>query len=104
MDAAVGKPALMDGNGAESFLAALAGGDLLDARRVAIVVAHPDDEAIGAGAQLSRLTGVTVIHATDGAPRNPRAAAEHGFASPAEYALARERELERVMMLGGVPI
>jgi N-acetylglucosamine malate deacetylase 2 len=88
----------------ESFLAALARGGLIDARRVAVVVAHPDDEAIGLGAQLTRLLGVTVIHATDGAPRNERAAAEHGFPSPAEYALARARELERVMMLGGVPV
>jgi N-acetylglucosamine malate deacetylase 2 len=89
---------------AQRFLDALASGGLIDARRVAIVVAHPDDETVGVGAQLARLQGVTAIHATDGAPRNPRAAAEHGFMSPAEYALARACELERAMMLGGVPI
>jgi LmbE family N-acetylglucosaminyl deacetylase len=104
MDAVVEVSAISEGRRRERFLSALAAGDLIDARRVALVVAHPDDEAIGAGAQLTRLHGVTVIHATNGAPRNLRAAVEHGFASPADYAFARARELERVMMLGGVPV
>jgi LmbE family N-acetylglucosaminyl deacetylase len=95
---------VVSSKGAEGFLVALAGGGLLDARRVALVVAHPDDEAIGVGGQLNRLHGVTAIHATDGAPRTPGNAAEHGFASAAEYAFARACELERMMMLGGVPI
>jgi N-acetylglucosamine malate deacetylase 2 len=87
-----------------AFLRALASGYLIRARSVAVVVAHPDDEAIGVGAQLPRLTGVTVIHVTDGAPRNRHDAERHGFSSSAEYAFARARELERVMMLAGVPV
>jgi LmbE family N-acetylglucosaminyl deacetylase len=86
------------------FLRALASRGLIRARGVAVVVAHPDDETIGAGAALPRLNGVTVIHVTDGAPRNLQDAERHGFRSAAEYGFARARELERVMMLAGVPV
>jgi N-acetylglucosamine malate deacetylase 2 len=89
---------------AAAFLRALATGRLIRARSLAMVVAHPDDEAIGAGAQLPRLNGVTMIHVTDGAPRKPHDAERHGFATAAEYAFARARELERVMMLAGIPV
>src|SRR5215207_6872772 len=89
---------------AAAFLRALATGRLIRARSVAMVVAHPDDEAIGAGAQLPRLNGVTMIHVTDGAPRSPRDAERHGLSTAAEYAFARARELERVMMLAGIPV
>ena len=89
---------------AAAFLRALATGRLIRARSVAMVVAHPDDETIGAGAQLPRLNGVTMIHVTDGAPRKPHEAERHGFATAAEYAFARARELERVMMLAGIPV
>jgi len=89
---------------AAAFLRALATGRLIRARSLAMVVAHPDDEAIGAGAQLSRLNGVTMIHVTDGAPLSPHEAERHGYATAAEYAFARTRELERVMMLAGIPV
>jgi LmbE family N-acetylglucosaminyl deacetylase len=89
---------------AAAFLRALATGRLIRARGVAVVVAHPDDEAIGVGAQLPRLNGFTMIHVTDGAPRNLRDAERHGFSTAAAYAFARARELERVMMLAGVPV
>lgn len=62
------------------------------AHRIGVVVAHPDDETIGCGAQLRRLQGATVVIVTDGAPRNPAAAREHGFASREAYSARRLRE------------
>jgi N-acetylglucosamine malate deacetylase 2 len=84
------------------FLQALGGDQPIDARRAAIVVAHPDDETIGAGAQLPRLHGIGIIHVTDGAPRNMADARAHGFESRDAYAAARRRELEATMRLAGI--
>lgn len=90
---------------AEAFLHDLgpSGPGVLDARRVAIVCAHPDDETIGLGAQLPRLAGVRVIHVTDGAPADMRDAASHGFATREDYAQARRDELESAMAVAGIP-
>lgn len=87
----------------EAFLAALhdPARGLLPFRAV-IVLAHPDDETIACGSLLPRLGEVTLLHVTDGAPRNGNDAVAQGFASPAEYAAARRRELEAAMALGGV--
>jgi LmbE family N-acetylglucosaminyl deacetylase len=76
----------------------------LDAQHVAVVVAHPDDETIGLGAQLPRLRGISLVHVTDGAPRSGQHATDHGFASWQAYAAARQRELEAAVALAGVPI
>jgi hypothetical protein len=46
---------------------------------VLLVAAHPDDEVMGAGAQLPHLSGIRIIHVTDDAPRNLR-----GFATKFE--------------------
>ena len=54
--------------------------EIEQARHVVIVVAHPDDEVIGAGALLGHLRGVTILHVTDGSPRDPADALRAGLA------------------------
>ncbi len=70
--------------------------------RVLIVVAHPDDEVVGAGALISRLPDVWILHATDGAPRDPRFMARSFAGTREEYARARRRELEEALAPVGV--
>ena len=63
-----------------AFLADLkAGGPL--AQRVTMVLAHPDDEAIGAGGQLHRFKISRSIVASDGAPRDGRDMRRTGHAT-----------------------
>jgi N-acetylglucosamine malate deacetylase 2 len=76
--------------------------DRIDAARVAAVLAHPDDETIGCGAQLRRLDGAAVVIVTDGAPRNLHDAHRLGFETAAEYAAERERELATALGMAGV--
>lgn len=68
---------------------------------VAIVLAHPDDETLACGALLSRLADLTLVHVTDGAPRDGRDARRHGFPGPAAYAAARRSELGAAMAVAG---
>lgn len=67
-----------------------------------VIVAHPDDETLGCGALLPRLADVTVLHITDGAPRNSRDAKKSGFTHWADYARVRRRELERAAQIAGL--
>ena len=69
---------------------------------VMIVVAHQDDESIGAGSRLCKMTDTLVVHVTDGAPRDPSVAQRYGFATREEYAEARRRELLAAMNVAGV--
>ena len=69
---------------------------------VALVVAHPDDETIGAGAMLPLFRRLLLVHVTDGAPRDGADAAAHGFTDPASYAAARRAELATALRVAGV--
>ena len=82
----------------DQLFATLRGGD----RELLIVVAHPDDDVIGAGALMARVPRVRVVYATDGAPRDGRDARAHGFADVAAYAAARQREARAALALAGV--
>jgi N-acetylglucosamine malate deacetylase 2 len=68
-----------------------------------VVVAHPDDEAVGAGAQLARLRDVAVLHVTDGTPMDPLYAQRRGFETRDAYGEARQRESRAALRLVGVP-
>src|SRR5690242_19727345 len=62
--------------------------------KAVLIVAHPGDETLACAGLLPRLADVTVLHVTDGAPRNSAEAQRHGFTHWADYARARRRELE----------
>ncbi|MDB5405655.1 MAG: hypothetical protein JWL84_567 [Rhodospirillales bacterium] len=64
-----------------------------------VVAAHPDDEIIGAGLLIGRLSCAEVVHVTDGAPRNNRDARAAGFAGWNDYAATRRAEAEAALAL-----
>lgn len=71
-----------------------------DACEVCVFVAHPDDETIGCGAQLSRLRHATLITLTDGSPPDLGDATRLGFTHRAAYARARQLELHAALRAG----
>ena len=69
--------------------------------RTVVVVAHPDDESVGAGSRLPALAAAHFVYVTDGAPADGRDAAAHGLSSQA-YAQARRREMIGALGLCGI--
>jgi len=74
-----------------------------DVATVMVVAAHPDDELIGAGGHLRFWPRVSIVHVTNGAPRDPRYAQRAGFPDPRTYAAVRRREAEDALSIVGIP-
>lgn len=70
--------------------------------RILVIVAHPDDEAIGAGALLRHYPDALVVHVTDGGGRGHESAQSRGFASRQEYARVRRQEVVDALRLVGL--
>ncbi|HSB76537.1 MAG TPA: PIG-L family deacetylase [Terriglobales bacterium] len=68
--------------------------------RTLVLVAHPDDEAVGCGALLQRLREPVVVFATDGAPRDAYFWEKWG--SREAYAQLRREEARSALGLAGV--
>lgn len=71
--------------------------------RALVLVAHPDDETIGAGARLAELDPCAIVIVTDGAPADPYFMRRGGCSDRAGYAALRRRELQAALHTGGVP-
>ncbi len=78
-------------------------GPLTPTIRCSVIVAHPADEVVGAGCLISKLVDVTVLHVTDGAPRDMQDATAAGFKDRSEYAQARKQECLCALAIANVP-
>jgi len=77
-------------------------GDPSPAPRTLLVLAHPDDETVGASSRLTRVEVAALIYATDGAPRDGRDAHAAGFSNIEAYAQARRAETLRALAHAGI--
>ena len=70
--------------------------------RIAVLAAHPDDEAIGASSVLGRHPEGAVVFLTDGAPRNTRLWPSDFCGSREDYAAKRRAEADRALAVAGL--
>src|SRR3569832_957804 len=71
------------------------------AHRTLVLVAHPDDEVIGASTLLPKLRNALFAYVTDGAPRDGRDAQSHGLNVDA-YRKRRREERDAALSLCAV--
>jgi len=71
--------------------------------RCSIIVAHPGDEVVAAGYLICKLDQVTVVHVSDGAPRQMNFWEGVGFKRRRDYADARRNECVRALAIARVP-
>lgn len=70
--------------------------------KVVVIAAHPDDEVIGCSALMAWFgRGCTVVHVTDGVPRD-LSLAKVGFPTPDAYGQARRREAIAAAAVAGI--
>lgn len=65
-----------------------------------VLVAHPDDEAVGCGVLLQRMQNGIVVFATDGGPSDRYFWGQYG--SPEAYVELREREARDALGIAGI--
>jgi LmbE family N-acetylglucosaminyl deacetylase len=77
-------------------------GDPLPAPRTLLVLAHPDDETVGASSRLPRINPAAFVYVTNGAPDTGSAPHTTDDVSCAEYAWLRRAEARRALAHVGV--